>query len=466
MAIKQVKKQAKISAIEITNEKLSGRGGIFLFLRFIENTGFCALFEKYFGFIKGSKKGLSCRQFLLQLLAYFIDATDLSMCGFDRRKRDSGYAGLLENKPAQMASSHQMKRFFEKLGPLGNRLYRLVLLQLFIWRLKIEQPAVIKLFVDSVVWDNDHADKRQGVEPTYKKVKGFQPLEISYGPYAVDAIFRSGSVHGNHGQDIIRALSRLTRAIRKYYRDVPIIVLSDSAFMDEKNFAYFEDQLHIFYICSGKAYDDLKQYIKHIPEHAFRKAEKKNQTWHYVEFGNRLKSWSKFRRCIYTSMQTDENGQLLLEFARPDQFIYTNIGMDVEAERQLVDSGQSGYLQAEQIIYADHHRGKCELNHRSRKQFAGKESFPFEKIGMNRAYYYFMLMAHLLYEAYKRDVTFDLSPVESYPATFRRHLIDFAVKIVSNAGRLILKVSQTVYEQLKLDVLWERTENPPLLLQT
>ena len=85
---------------------------------------------------------------------------------------------------------------------------------------------------------------------------------------------------------------------------------------------------------------------------------------------------------------------------------------------------------------------------------------------MNRAYYYFMLMAHLLYEAYKRDVTFDLSPVESYPATFRRHLIDFAVKIVSNAGRLILKVSQTVFEQLKLDVLWERTENPPLLLQT
>lgn len=94
------------------------------------------------------------------------------MSGFDRRKRVSGYAGHLENKPAQMASSHQMKRFFEKPGPLGNRLYRLVLLQLFIWRLKVEQPVVIKLFVDSMVWDNDHADRRQGVEPTYKKVKG------------------------------------------------------------------------------------------------------------------------------------------------------------------------------------------------------------------------------------------------------------------------------------------------------
>jgi len=466
MATKQVKKQAKISAIEITNEKLSGRGGIFFFLRFIENIGFYPLFEKYFGFVKGSNKGLSCRQFIIQLLAYFIDATDLSMSGFDRRKNDSGYAGLLENRPAQMASSHQMKRFFEKLAPIGNRLYRLVLLQLFIWRLRIEQPTLIELFIDSVVWDNDQADKRQGVEPTYKKVKGFQPLEISYGPYAVDAIFRSGSVHGNHGQDIIRALSRLTCAIRKHYRDVPIIVLFDSAFMDDKNFTYLEEKIHIFYIGSGKAYDDLKQYIKQVPQQAFRKAEKKNQTWQYVEFGNRLKSWSKFRRCIYTTMQTDENGQLLLEFARPDLFIYTNIGIDADAQKQLVDSGHSRYLQTEQIIYADHHRGKYELNHRSRKQFAGKESFPFEKIGMNRAYYYFMLIAHFLYEAYKRDVTFDFSPVESYPVTFRRNLIDFAVKIVSNAGRLILKVSQTAYEQLTLNILWERTENPAPLFQT
>ena len=79
MATKQVKKQAKISAIEITNEKLSGRGGIFFFLRFIENIGFYPLFEKYFGFVKGSNKGLSCRQFIIQLLAYFINATDLSM---------------------------------------------------------------------------------------------------------------------------------------------------------------------------------------------------------------------------------------------------------------------------------------------------------------------------------------------------------------------------------------------------
>jgi hypothetical protein len=207
MMKKHETKQAKISAVEITDEKLSGRGGITFFLRFIENIGFYRLFEKYFSFAKRSSKGISCRQFILQLFAFFIDATDLSMVGFDRRKNDSGYAGLLENTPAQMASSHQMKRFFEKFTVIGNRLYRAILLRLFIWRLKIEQPTLITLFIDSVVWDNNDADKRQGVEPTYSKVKGFQPLEISWGPYVVDAIFRSGSVHGNHGQDVINAMS-------------------------------------------------------------------------------------------------------------------------------------------------------------------------------------------------------------------------------------------------------------------
>ena len=247
-------KQVKISAIEPTDEKLSGRGGITFFLRFVANIGFYRLCEKYFSFAKRSSKGLSCRQFILQLFAFYADASDLSMTGFDRRKNDSGYAGILENTPAQMASSHLMKRFFEKFGFIGNRLYRVILLRLFIWRLKLEQPSLIELFIDSVVWDNDNVDKRQGVEPTYKKTKGLQPLEISWGPYVIDAIFRSGSVHGNHGQDVVNALSRLTHAIRKYYRDVPIVALSDSGFMDDENLTFFEEKLHINYICSGKAY--------------------------------------------------------------------------------------------------------------------------------------------------------------------------------------------------------------------
>ena len=127
----------------------------------------------------------------------------------------------------------------------------------------------------------------------------------------------------------------------------------------------------------------------------------------------------------------------------------------------LIQAGGQRYLEAETIIELNHQRGKSELNHRSQKEFAGKEQFPFERFGMNQAYYYFLLFSHLLYEAYKHDVTQDILPVNCYPATFRRQMLDFAVKIISRSGQYILKVNQTVFDHLKLNELWLLAGSPP-----
>ncbi len=218
MANKSGKKQGKIIKVEATSEKLSGRGGLFFFLRFVENIGFYSRFQNYFADVKGSAKGLSMAQFIKQILAFFIDGDDLSMTGFDRRKKDDAYQLLLENTNEEMASSHQMKRFFNRLMYVPTLVYRTILLHLFIWHLHVEKPSVIVLFGDTVVWNNDDANKRQGVEPTYKKQKGFQPLQISWGPNIVDSLFRPGSVHSNHGDDFIKAIARLTHAIRRFYK--------------------------------------------------------------------------------------------------------------------------------------------------------------------------------------------------------------------------------------------------------
>ncbi len=88
MAKKYDTKQVKISKIEITDDKMSGRGGLFFFLRYVENIRFYSFFENHFHFLQGSKKGLSCIQFIKQLLAFFIDGSDFSMTSFDRRKTD------------------------------------------------------------------------------------------------------------------------------------------------------------------------------------------------------------------------------------------------------------------------------------------------------------------------------------------------------------------------------------------
>ena len=455
MAKKSYQTQAKISGIEITDDTISGRGGLFFFLKFVEGIGFYQLVERRFAFLKGSGKGLNLRRFLKQILAHFVDGTDPAMVGFDRRKQDSAYAALLEVQPDELASSHQMKRFFRKLQWIGNSVYRWILGRLFLWRLHLEQPERIILFADSKVFDNDDAQKREGVEPTYRKVKGYHPLHIIWKGYVVDAIFRPGSQHSNHGDDFIKAIRRLVRLIRKGYRDVPIIVVTDSAFLDQDHFDCFEKELGIFYVCVGKLYEDIKTYVGSCAPETFSEWSNGHQLWTYLEFGNRLKSWSRFRRCIFTSPKTEENGQLIFEFARKEEVIYTNIGLDEKQTARLVEAKGKSYLRPEGIIQLCHQRGKDELTHRALAEFATKEQFPFLSFGMNRAYYYLLVLSFFLYEAYKRDLPGGIVGESCYPNTFRRVLIDFAVKIVRKAGRTILKIPRTIWNKLQIHRLWE-----------
>ena len=102
--------------------------------------------------------------------------------------------------------------------------------------------------------------------------------------------------------------------------------------------------------------------------------------------------------------------------------------------------------------------------HRSLKEFATKEQLPFEKFGMNMVYYYLLVITHFLFETYKVDVTDKVVPVKSYPNTFRRQLIDFAVKIVSHSRDKILQVVETTYNNLKIKELWLKCQTPPQIL--
>ena len=94
----------------------------------------------------------------------------MSIASFDKYKQDAGYTALLENKAEEMASSHQIKRFFRKLmnNKITNAIYLKILHELFIWQLTIEKPSIIILGADTMVLNNNDALKREGVEPTYK----------------------------------------------------------------------------------------------------------------------------------------------------------------------------------------------------------------------------------------------------------------------------------------------------------
>ena len=152
-----------------------------------------------------------------------------------------------------------------------------------------------------------------------------------------------------------------------------------------------------------------------------------------------------------------------MDFGKPDNVIYTNIGNCKQADERLIAAGYQHYFEAKTIIQKSHERGADELIHRSLKELATKEQLPFKSFGMNRAYYFLLVITHFIFETYKQDVTADVIPIESYPNTFRRKLIDFAAKITSGGRNIILNVTKTVYKTIKIIELWERCQSPPII---
>jgi hypothetical protein len=455
---------AKIAKIGVTNDKISSRGGLPLILRYIERIGLYRLIScTITPLFSKNRKGLQLNQFLKQLFAFMIDGTNMSVSFFDSLKKELAYAALLEIKMEELASSHQIKRFFAKISDIGNNRYSSILNELFVWRLGISKPKIIILGIDTMVMDNDDAKKREGCEPTYKKKKGFQPLHIYWGPFLVDVLFRRGSAHSNHGSDYTDRIKAIVKLIRsRYSQKVPIILLADSGFADQKAYHCFEDELHIHYITTGKVYGEIKEYVQAIPLENFDKVQKDKVEWGFVEFANKLKSWTKFRRCIFTKQNCDKQGQYIINFSKPDNVIYTNIGTCPVADQMLKDAQGGGkYFEAVEIMKSSHGRGSDELINRSLKELATKEQLPFQSFGMNRSYYYILVITHFIFEAYKQDITSGVIPITVYPNTFRRNLIDLAVKITKRSRVITLNLTKAIYERFNFNELWARCQSPP-----
>lgn len=233
---------------------------------------------------------------------------------------------------------------------------------------------------------------------------------------------------------------------------------ADSGFFDQKLLAALEG-LGVGYVIAGKLYEDVQEFISHLPASAWKTYQNAKQEWDYLEFGDRRASWDKFRRVIFCR-PAYEDEQRWLEFARPDQILYTNLGCSQPIDEQLKRAGLKSWSKAEGILGGYHQRGSDELVHRALKDF-GTETLPFQRFPANAGFYYTMLLAFFLYECFKRDVCHPVIPLVSYATTVRRRIIDIAGKIVRHAGRLVLKVSSAIYEQLQLQQLWGKSGAAP-----
>ncbi len=227
-----------------------------------------------------------------------------------------------------------MKRFFGAIGWGRIWLLRKLLQELFIWRLRIEKPPVVILDMDVMVMDNDEAEACEGVTPTYRKVKGLAPPQMVWNRIIVDAVLCAGHHHCNHKDTTKKMVAHTVRKIRKRYSStVPIIIRQDAGYFDQKLFDFYEE-LEVGYVSGGKLYTDIKSLVAGGEMNVWRTYLNQNQEWRYLEFGDRRSNWKRFRRAVFRR-PTYENRQMLLEFARPDTMIYTNLGMDSKLDDAL-----------------------------------------------------------------------------------------------------------------------------------
>ena len=457
------KKELKIQRIETTCDRLTGRAGLALFVAYLHGIEIFGWLDQWFATIRKNRKGLGVSELFKQVLCFMVDGTSRRLTYFDQLTRDEGYAGSIETEQAHMASSHQVKRFFKAFGWTRVFLFRRLLQTLFIWRLQVTQPDLIELGIDTMVMDNDDAQCRHGVKPTYKRKKGFQPLQMNWGRLIVDAVFRSGDKHSNHGDNVQKMIRHMVVKIRRKYRwNVPIIIRMDSGFFDQKIFALCE-ALQIGYICGGKMYKDIKQMAGGYEERKWKRFEsRKKESWQYIEFGCRRGNWKQFRRAIFCRLIHNERKQLYLPGFRPDTVIVTNIGQGQAVDGMLKKAGASDYLKANGLVACYHERGSDELANRALKDF-GHEQLPFKRFTPNAAWYYTMLVGHFLLESFKQDVSAPVLSVGAYASTVRRRLIDIAGKIVSHSGQIVLKVSQACFDSLQLPALFERCKAAPAI---
>lgn len=456
-------KAHSVNKIESTERELNSRAGLAPIAEYLDHHGILKMISTEFADKKSSSKGSSVAFLVLQILAFFIDGTKLSLVWFDTLQRDASHARVLGIPVEQLASSHMIKRFLRKFTMSSMRVFERIELSLFKWRLSVEKPKELSISIDSVVYDNDDALKREGVSPTYKKVKGFQPVNVLWNGYTVLSRFRRGSAHGNKGTFTPYAIRKVTAAIREVIPDAKIVYKFDSGFFSEKVFLECQRQ-EVECVMVGKLSETVQQAALAVPEQEWKTLRKGNIEWRYATINYAPSSWKEAKqggpiRAVYTSLVRDDSPQGVLSFARPDQVILTNVALEEQNEDCLCSSARA-------VVKLSHSRGTDELVHRATKEF-GTEKFPCKRFFMNGAFYHFMVIAHNLLIAYQRDMVAHEEPElkNAMPTTLRRRVIDIAGNVTRTARLIIIKVAKEGENASILERIWHRiqTQSPAFI---
>jgi hypothetical protein len=327
----------------------------------------------------------------------------------------------------------------------------------------MENPKTIELFVDTCVLKNESCRKREGVSWTYKKVMGYQPLNIIWNGLPILTILKNGSNHALSEDTVENKIKTIVRIIRKRYSlKIPIIIKMDTGFLCQNLFKTL-DELNVNFISVCRWDVNTKINAENISKTLdLKEYSNKNNDYEYCEFGYKYKSWEKYYRVIYLEIKNNKD-QFSLKGFREKTLLITNLKQDFNKKysEELLE-----YFKAEKIIELNHLRGNDELTHRGIKDF-GTEKLPLQKFNQNAAFYYTMIISYFLFECFKKDILYPtkLIKLNSYATTIRRKIIDVAGKIIKTSGKIILKITKNAYDFLNPEkILFQITKSVRIIV--
>ncbi len=450
-------------SLAATTDRLTSRGGIANFAQFISAMMLPATLGTIFSTLKGSSKGVSVQDFFGSVLNWLMQGDSRHISSFEDLKKDNFMTALFNVK--EIPGQDAVKRMFKKFRNSHEFKFREVLAGLFLRRLKSVAPKVVILGVDSMVMDNDDAGCRMGVKPTYKKVKGFHPIQMTWKGMIIDGIFRRGDRYTHEFKQTSAMIRRMVRKVRATLGDdVAIIITMDAGYCDEKLIRYLDEELKVGFVIAGKLYKNFKADIGTIDESLWSDFCSDNRHWKYLEMGYKCNKWLNYYRAVLTQVESREDGVFYLEFARPTSLILTNLGRHEDLFSASAQSEVENFMNPEELIRLFQKRGAEELCHRGLKDF-GFEQLPFSQFGANLAMYHCMLIGYAAFELFKAEILDGAVDAGHYPSTVRRKVIDVAAKLTKSSKKLFLKFRDCTMEALNLQKIWTRCfETPPLIM--
>ena len=401
--------------LEKTNDKITSHSGLALFGEFIKGFGLDHLIDKYLP-MPGSNSGLMPGSYVTPLVL-LLNGGGRSLEDMRVIKHDSGLRDILglDQIPSSCAIGDWLRRMGCGKGLAGLDLVNRAFLKR---SLRNDGSNEYTLDIDATAIES----AKSSAKFTYKGFKGYMPMtgHLAENGFMVFDEFREGndSPGARNLEFLKECQSRMPKGKRIAY------LRSDSA-------AY---QARIINHCEG---DDVKFAIGADLDSSVREAISSIRAGHWRKYQN-----GYIGETVHTMNKTKKSFRLIV-IKRPVQGeLFSVDGSNARFTVIASDRDES----SEETVAWYNRRGESSENRiKELKIGFGMERMPCDSFKANAIYFRIGVLAYNLYALFRAKAL----PVDwgKYQVqTVRWRLYSMAGKVVRHAGKLILKVNESLFE--------------------